>query len=78
MSAVRAAEGDTGSVRSGGSASGDSFQKREQANENMFIRQKEMESLKKLKEKLALQRKHLDELDSHIAELEKDKGGEHN
>lgn len=34
--------------------------------------------LKKLKEKLSQQRKHLDELDSHIAELEKERGGEHN
>ena len=35
-----------------------------------------MESLRKLKEKLAAQRKHLDELDSHISELEKERGGE--
>ncbi|KIW89029.1 uncharacterized protein Z519_10514 [Cladophialophora bantiana CBS 173.52] len=33
-------------------------------------------SLRKLKEKLAQQRKHLDELDAHIQELEKDAGGE--
>lgn len=33
-------------------------------------------SLKKLKEKLRTQRQHLDELDKHIKELEKDSGGE--
>jgi hypothetical protein len=32
--------------------------------------------LKKLKEKLAAQRKHLDELDEHIKELESERGGE--
>jgi len=78
VAAARSAEGEFSAPKSGGSQSGDSFQKREQANENMFIRQKEMESLKKLKEKLSQQRKHLDELDSHIAELEKERGGEHN
>ncbi|OAP58954.1 hypothetical protein AYL99_06251 [Fonsecaea erecta] len=33
-------------------------------------------SLRKLKEKLAQQRKHLDELDEHIQELERDAAGE--
>jgi hypothetical protein len=33
-------------------------------------------SLRKLKEKLSIQRQHLDELDKHIKELEKDSGGE--
>lgn len=70
----------------------DSFQKREAASENKFIREKEMQTyvwqytndwhpvmmirLKNLKEKLAAQRKHLDELDQHIVELEKGAGGE--
>ncbi|KIW69701.1 hypothetical protein PV04_05563 [Phialophora macrospora] len=74
ISAIQAAEGDTGAIRSGGMASGDSWTKREQANETKFIREKEMESLRKLKEKLAQQRKHLDELDKHIQELEGDAG----
>jgi len=78
MAAMRAAEGDTGAQRSGGSQSSDSFSKREAASENLFIRQKEMESLKRLKEKLSTQRQHLDELDKHIKELEKEGGGEHN
>jgi hypothetical protein len=33
------------------------------------------DSLKKLQEKLRQQRKHLDELDSHIKELEQQQGG---
>jgi biotin operon repressor len=33
-------------------------------------------SLKKLREKLKLQRQHLDELDKHIEELQKESGGE--
>ena len=33
-------------------------------------------SLRKLKEKLKAERKHLDELDSHIKELESQAGGE--
>ena len=37
------AEGDTGGVRSGGAAQSDSFSKREQADENLYVRQKEME-----------------------------------
>jgi hypothetical protein len=31
---------------------------------------------RRLKEKLSIQRQHLDELDKHIKELEKDSGGE--
>lgn len=72
----------------------DAFNKREQAEEGRFIRQKEMErcvprticlscastdqsfrSLRKLKEKLQQNRKHLDELDNHIEELQKQQGG---
>lgn len=34
----RMAEGDTGSTRSGGAASGDAFTKREQADESLYIR----------------------------------------
>ncbi|RMD41552.1 hypothetical protein DV735_g3557, partial [Chaetothyriales sp. CBS 134920] len=74
--AFRAGAGDLGGVRSGGSASSDAFNRREQASENKFIREKELESLRKLKEKLAIQRKHLDELDKHIEELEASRKGE--
>ncbi|KAI4244598.1 MAG: hypothetical protein LQ352_006763 [Teloschistes flavicans] len=41
--ATRMAEGDTGGVRAGGQAQGDAFSKREQASEDYFVRQKEME-----------------------------------
>jgi hypothetical protein len=34
----RMAEGDTGATRSGGAASGDAFNKREQADESLYIR----------------------------------------
>jgi len=76
VTALRAAEGDTGGTRPGGAAQADSWNKREQASENKFIRDKEMESLKKLKAKLQDQRKHLDELDQHIKELEGERAGE--
>ncbi|ETN37893.1 uncharacterized protein HMPREF1541_07516 [Cyphellophora europaea CBS 101466] len=75
-SALRAAEGDTGGMRSGGSRSGDAFSKREAAEEGRWIKQKEKEALEKLKEKLKMQRTHLDELENHIKELEKQSGGE--
>ncbi|EXJ85148.1 hypothetical protein A1O3_05823 [Capronia epimyces CBS 606.96] len=54
VAAIRASEGDTGGIRSGGIAAG----------------------LRKLKEKLAQQRKHLDELDQHIKDLESERSGE--
>ncbi|EHY55356.1 ATPase inhibitor [Exophiala dermatitidis] len=76
VAAIRASEGDTGGIRSGGLAAGDSWTRREQASETKFIREKEMESLRKLKEKLAQQRKHLDELDQHIKDLESERAGE--
>ncbi|KAK5057565.1 hypothetical protein LTR84_011565 [Exophiala bonariae] len=75
---MRAAEGDTGAPRSGGSASSDAFTKREQASEAKYIRDKELESIKKLKEKLEAQREHLNKLDQHIKDMEAERsGGEH-
>eukprot|EP00249_Psilotum_nudum_P031692 c46180_g1_i1 orf=2-217(+) len=47
--AVRAAEGDTGGIRSGGSAHGDAFSRREAASEQKYIREKEMQALKDLR-----------------------------
>ncbi|KAK5075205.1 ATPase inhibitor [Lithohypha guttulata] len=76
--ALRQAEGDVGGTRFGGSAASDSFNKREQASENKFIREREKEALKALKEKLKAQRAHLDDLDKHIDELERGAGGEQN
>ncbi|KEF62296.1 uncharacterized protein A1O9_00268 [Exophiala aquamarina CBS 119918] len=76
--AMRAAEGDTGATRPGGVASSDAFTRREQASEAKYIRDKELESIKKLKEKLEAQREHLNKLDQHIKEMENERsGGEH-
>ncbi|KAF3924325.1 hypothetical protein ABW21_db0208749 [Orbilia brochopaga] len=71
-------EGDTGGMRSGGDAAGDSFTRREKAQEDYYIKQREKERITKLREKLAEQRKHLDSLEDDIKELEKEAGGEHN
>ncbi|CAF9906267.1 MAG: hypothetical protein ALECFALPRED_002179 [Alectoria fallacina] len=62
------AEGDTGATKSGGSAQGDAFSKREQADENLYVRQKEQEKLQQLKQKIADHKKHLDDLDKHVTE----------
>ena len=53
MSALRAAEGDTGAPRSGGAAQGDAFTKREQASEDYYVRQQEKEKLEALRKKIA-------------------------
>ncbi|KAL8725527.1 MAG: hypothetical protein Q9181_006389 [Wetmoreana brouardii] len=82
--ALRMAEGDTGGVRAGGQAQGsvapssllllsltsyrDAFTKREQASEDYFVRQKEMEKLQILKQKIDEHKKHLEELDKHVAD----------
>jgi len=64
-------EGDTGGVRQGGAASSDSFNRREQVLENMYFKQHEMENIRKIREKLASQRIQLDEVESHLDEMEK-------
>ncbi|GAQ39051.1 hypothetical protein AtubIFM56815_007562 [Aspergillus tubingensis] len=76
--APRMGAGDTGAPRPGGSQHADSFTKREAAQENLYVREKEMEKLRALKAKLSEQRKHLDELDKHIDEFTKNQGGEQN
>jgi hypothetical protein len=71
------AEGDTGAPsRTGGS--GDAFQRREKANEDYAIRQREKEKLLALKEQLKEQKQHLDRLSAHIDEITKNQGGEQN
>ncbi|MCJ1401903.1 hypothetical protein MMC11_005120 [Xylographa trunciseda] len=42
-SSARMVEGATGGTRAGGEAQGDSFSKREKANEDYYVRQKEKE-----------------------------------
>jgi len=71
-------EGATGGTRAGGAAQGDSFSKREKANEDYYVRQKEKEKLMSLKAKLGEQQKHLEELSKHIDEMAKEGGGEKN
>ncbi|WYZ34658.1 hypothetical protein EsH8_I_000934 [Colletotrichum jinshuiense] len=70
------AEGDTGATPKYGG--GDAFQKREQAAENLAIRQREKEKLLELKKKLTEQQAHLQQLSDHIDEITKNQGGEHN
>ncbi|KAF3009156.1 hypothetical protein G7054_g1665 [Neopestalotiopsis clavispora] len=71
------AAGDTGSPPKVG-GQGDAFQRREKANEDYAIRQREKEKLLELKKKLAEQQQHLKTLSDHIDELTKEQGGEHN
>ena len=47
------AEGDAGAPRSGGSAQGDAFTKREQASEDYYVKNQEREKLEALKKKIA-------------------------
>lgn len=53
VAARRMAGGDAGAPRSGGAASGDAFTKREEASENLYIRNQEREKLAALKKKVA-------------------------
>ncbi|RAH75204.1 uncharacterized protein BO66DRAFT_2369 [Aspergillus aculeatinus CBS 121060] len=81
--APRMGAGDTGAPRAGGVQSGDSFTKREAAQEGRYIHEKELEKptinrLQKLKASIKAQREHLDKLDEHIDEITKDQGGEQN
>ncbi|KAK4181570.1 mitochondrial ATPase inhibitor, IATP-domain-containing protein [Triangularia setosa] len=69
--------GDTGAPpKTGGQ--GDAFQRREKAQEDFAIRQREKEKLLALRQKLREQQDHLQKLSDHIDEITKDQGGEHN
>ncbi|KAK1460667.1 hypothetical protein CCUS01_08772 [Colletotrichum cuscutae] len=57
-------EGDTGAPSKYGG--GDAFQKREKANEDYAIRQREKEKLLELKKKLSEQQAHLQQLSDHM------------
>ncbi|KAL1962049.1 hypothetical protein VTN77DRAFT_635 [Rasamsonia byssochlamydoides] len=76
VAAVRMGEGDLGTPR--GAQADDQFTRREAAQENLYIREKELEKLRTLKAKLQEQRRHLDELDKHIDQLTREQGGEKN
>ncbi|KAK0389608.1 hypothetical protein NLU13_3183 [Sarocladium strictum] len=69
------ADGATGAPPKTGGA-GDSWQRREKANEDYAIRQREKEKLLELKAKLQEQRQHLDRLAEHIDDMTKDQDGE--
>ncbi|KAI3343059.1 mitochondrial ATPase inhibitor, IATP-domain-containing protein [Ustulina deusta] len=69
--------GDTGAPpKTGGQ--GDAFQRREKANEDYAIRQREKEKLAELRKKISEQKEHLQKLSDHIDELTKEQGGEKN
>jgi ATPase inhibitor, mitochondrial len=79
--------GSVGGTRSGGSASSDSFNKREKAAEDMvrlvpwgwcwwqYMKQREAEKLKALRKMLEEQREHIDEIEKHINKLEDETNG---
>ncbi|KAL4781702.1 mitochondrial ATPase inhibitor, IATP-domain-containing protein [Aspergillus varians] len=71
--APRMTEGATGATRPGGTQASDSFQKREAAQEGLYIHQKEQEKLQALRKKIDEQRKHLDELDKNLDEFQNGK-----
>ncbi|EGO53660.1 hypothetical protein GE21DRAFT_1313143 [Neurospora crassa] len=73
----RALAGETGAPPKTGGP-GDAFQRREKANEDFAIRQREKEKLLELKKKLAEQQKHLKTLSDHIDEITREQGGERN
>lgn len=52
VAARRMAGGDTGAPRSGGSAKSDAFTKREEASENLYVRQHEKEKLEAARAKV--------------------------
>lgn len=71
VAARRMAEGDTGAPRAGGAASGDAFTRREHAQEEYAIRQRETEKLKLLREKIAHSESQLAQDKKEAAELAK-------
>ncbi|KAF7131029.1 hypothetical protein CNMCM5793_004016 [Aspergillus hiratsukae] len=76
--APRMGEGDTGAPRAGGTQHGDSFTRREAAQESLYIHEKEKEKLAALRRKIQEQQEHLNELDRHLEEFSRNQGGEKN
>ncbi|KAF2173782.1 hypothetical protein M409DRAFT_16054 [Zasmidium cellare ATCC 36951] len=68
------AEGDTGSLRPRGEAAADSWTRREKAAEDMYIKQREKEIMKLLREKIEAQEKKL-ELDREVLRSMQDQYG---
>ncbi|RDL36753.1 Uncharacterized protein BP5553_06105 [Venustampulla echinocandica] len=75
---ARSMAGETGAPRPTGQLHGDAFTKREKANEDFTIREREKEKLLELRKRLAEQHDHLKKLEEHIDELSKNSGGEQN
>lgn len=63
-------EGDTGSLRAGGSAHGDAFTKREKAAEDMWVREREKNVMAVMREKIARQEALLEEDRKVLARME--------
>ncbi|SPO32294.1 related to ATPase inhibitor, mitochondrial precursor [Ustilago trichophora] len=57
--------------KAGATASSKGWSKREQAQENQYVQQAEKEKLAKLRESIKKQREHLDEVESHLNNLDK-------
>ncbi|OQE17668.1 hypothetical protein PENSTE_c020G02486 [Penicillium steckii] len=73
------AAGDTGAPKPRGFLSEkDQFQRREAAQEGLWIKQQEAEKLEALRKKVKEQRQHMNELDKHLEEFISSQGGEQN
>jgi len=70
------AEGDTGGIRYGGEKSADTWSKREKAAEDMYIRQREKEIVKLLREKIQAQQAQLEKDRAVLSQME-DQYGHH-
>lgn len=66
----RFSEGATGAIRSGGSAHGDAFTKREKAAEDMWVREREKNIIAVMREKIARQEALLEEDRKVLAKME--------
>jgi len=74
ISTIRSAAGDAGSTRSGGMSQGDAFSRREEASENLYIKQQEAEKLKLLKEKIRKQKEDLSIDEAAAKQMEESSG----
>jgi len=66
---IMRADGATGATRAGGEKAGDAFNKREKAQEELWIREEEKKKLEQLRDKLQEQKKHIETLTGNIDDL---------
>ncbi|PWN21042.1 hypothetical protein BCV69DRAFT_298833 [Microstroma glucosiphilum] len=71
---VRTYAGGPGGSDTGATASSTGFKNREQGQEKEYIVRAEQDKLKKLREQLAKQRKHLDDVETAINDLHGESG----